>query len=53
MSDIMEGAKSKGSVSGLRTPKQYSTIAGPGVRTNNQYNVEKQSKLSINGKKNK
>ena len=53
MADILESAKGKGGASGLRKPSQYSTIAGPGVRTNNAYNVEKQPKLSITGKKNK
>lgn len=53
MADIIESAKAKGSVSGLRAPKQYSTIAGPGVNIGNKYGKYEQPKLSISGKKNK
>ena len=54
MADVLENAKGKSKgVSGLRTPAQYSTIAGPGVRTNNRYTGEKQDRLSISGRKNK
>ena len=53
MADIVEAAKGRKGASGLRAPSQYSTIAGPGVRTNNRYSVEKQPKLSMTGRKNK
>jgi len=53
MADITKKAMNETYSGGIKTPSQMSTIAGPGVRLNNQYGVKKQSTLPVVGKKNK
>ena len=53
MADIIEGGLNK-SASGLKTPKQVTTVAGPGIRINNKFNVNTgQSSMKVGGSKSK
>jgi len=50
MADILKNALGETYPSGLKTPSQTRTIAGPGVRLNNMHRAEKQTTLPVVGR---